>query len=48
MLRRIRELLAAGPDAGHVTEQHLISKVLAERFAAPSGAAPGAGLPLPA
>lgn len=37
MLRRIRELEAAGPAAGHVTEQHLISKVLLKRFAEPSG-----------
>ena len=37
MLCRIRELLAAGPTAGHVTEQHLISKVLLKRFAASSG-----------
>ena len=37
MLRRIRELQAAGPAAGHVTEQHLISKVLLKRFAEPSG-----------
>lgn len=37
MLRRIRELQAADPAAGHVTEQHLISKVLLKRFAAPSG-----------
>ena len=37
MLRQIRELLAAGPDAGHVTGQHLISKVVLKRFAAPSG-----------
>lgn len=37
MLCRIRELLAAGPTAGHVTEQHLISKVLLRRFAASSG-----------
>ena len=45
MLRRIRELLAAGPDAGHVTGQHLISKVLLKRFAAPSG--PHQGLVCP-
>ena len=37
MLQRIRELQAAGPTAGHVTEQHLISKVLLKRFADPSG-----------
>jgi len=37
MLCRIRELQAAGPAAGHVTGQHLISKVLLKRFAAPSG-----------
>ena len=37
MLRRIRELQKAGPAAGHVTEQHLISKVLLKRFAASSG-----------
>jgi hypothetical protein len=37
MLRRIRELQAAGPALGHVTEQHLISKVLLKRFAEPSG-----------
>jgi hypothetical protein len=37
MLRRIRELQAAGPAAGHVTEQHLISKVILRRFAEPSG-----------
>jgi hypothetical protein len=37
MLRRIRELHAAGPAAGHVTEQHLISKVVLKRFAEPSG-----------
>jgi hypothetical protein len=37
MLRRIRELQAAGPAVGHVTEQHLISKVLLKRFAEPSG-----------
>jgi len=45
MLRRIRELQAAGPDAGHVTGQHLISKVLLKRFAAPSG--PHQGLVCP-
>jgi Protein of unknown function (DUF4238) len=33
MLRRIRELQAAGPGLGHVTGQHLISKVLLKRFA---------------
>jgi hypothetical protein len=37
MLRRIRELQAAGPALGHVTEQHLTSKVLLKRFAEPSG-----------
>jgi hypothetical protein len=37
MLRRIRELQAAGPAAGHITGQHLISKVLLRRFAEPSG-----------
>jgi hypothetical protein len=37
MLRRIRELQAAGPTEGHVTEQHVISKVLLKRFASPSG-----------
>jgi hypothetical protein len=37
MLRRIQELQAAGPAAGHVTEQHLISRVLLKRFAGPSG-----------
>jgi hypothetical protein len=37
MLRRIRELQAAGPAAGHVTGQHLISKVILKRFAEPSG-----------
>jgi len=37
MLCRIRELLAAGPTADHVTEQHLISKVFLKRFAACSG-----------
>jgi hypothetical protein len=37
MLRRIRELQAAGPALSHVTEQHLISKVLLRRFAEPSG-----------
>lgn len=28
MLRRIRELEATGPKASHVTEQHVISKVM--------------------
>jgi hypothetical protein len=37
MLRRIRELQAGGPTAGHVTAQHLISQVILKRFAAPSG-----------
>lgn len=37
MLRRIRELQAARPDADHVTEQHLISKVVLRRFAEPWG-----------
>jgi hypothetical protein len=37
MLRRIRVLQAAGPMVGHVTEQHLISKVLLRRFAGTSG-----------
>jgi hypothetical protein len=37
MLRRIRELQASEPDADHVTEQHVISKVLLRRFAAPWG-----------
>jgi hypothetical protein len=37
MLRRIRELQAAGPAAGHVTGQHVISKVILKRFAEPSG-----------
>ena len=37
MLRRIRELQAGGPAAGHVTGQHLISKTLLKRFAEPSG-----------
>src|SRR5258708_6847162 len=37
MLRRIRELQAAGPGVGHVTGQHLISRVLLKRFAEPSG-----------
>lgn len=37
MLHRIRELEAAGPVAGHVTGQHVISKVLLKRFAEPSG-----------
>jgi hypothetical protein len=37
MLRRIQELQAAGPAAGHVTGQHLITKVLLKRFAEPSG-----------
>jgi hypothetical protein len=37
MLRRIRELQAAWPAAGHVTGQHLISKVLLKRFAEPAG-----------
>jgi hypothetical protein len=37
MLRRIRALQAAGPAVGHVTEQHLISKVLLKRFAEHSG-----------
>jgi hypothetical protein len=45
MLRRIRELHAAGPQAGHVTGQHLISKVLLKRFVAPSG--PHRGLMCP-
>ena len=37
MLRRIRELEAAGPGLGHITEQQLISKVLLKRFVEPSG-----------
>ena len=37
MLRRIRALQAAGPAVGHITEQHLISKVLLKRFAEHSG-----------
>jgi hypothetical protein len=37
MLRRIRELQSAGPAVGHVTEKHLISKVLLKRFAGLSG-----------
>ena len=37
MLRRIRELQAARPDVGHVTEQHVISKVVLRRFAEPWG-----------
>jgi hypothetical protein len=45
MLRRIRELQAAGPDLGHVTEQHVVSKVLLRRLAEPSG--PDRGLICP-
>jgi hypothetical protein len=37
MLRRIRELQAAGPAIGHVTGQHVVSKVILKRFAEPSG-----------
>jgi hypothetical protein len=37
MLRRIRELQADGPAVGHVTGQHVTSKVLLKRFAEPSG-----------
>jgi hypothetical protein len=37
MLRRIRELQADGPSVGHVTGQHLISKVVLKRFAEPAG-----------
>jgi hypothetical protein len=37
MLRRTRELQAAGPAAGHVTGQHVISKVIIKRYAGPSG-----------
>ena len=37
MLRRIRELQADGSAAGHVTGQHVTSKVLLKRFAEPSG-----------
>jgi hypothetical protein len=37
MLRRIRELQAAGPAAGHVTGQHVISKVILKRYAETSG-----------
>jgi hypothetical protein len=37
MLRRIRELQAAGPAVGHVTGQHVISKVILRRFAEPWG-----------
>ncbi len=37
MLRRIRELQAAGPAAGHVTGQHVISKVIQRGFAEPWG-----------
>ncbi len=37
MLRRIRELQSTRPFAGHVTEQHLISKVLLRRFTEPWG-----------
>lgn len=45
MLRRIRELQAAGPDRDHVTEQHVVSKVLLKRFAEPDG--PDRGLICP-
>src|ERR1700733_1863671 len=45
MLRRIRALQAVGPDAGHVTGQHLITKALLKRFAEPSG--PNRGLICP-
>jgi hypothetical protein len=37
MLRRIRELQAAGPAAAHVTGQHVTSKVVLKRFAEPAG-----------
>lgn len=37
MLRRIRELQAAGPAAGHVTGQHMTSKVVLKRFGEPAG-----------
>jgi hypothetical protein len=37
MLRRIRDLQAAGPYLSHVTEQHVISRVLLKRLAEPSG-----------
>jgi hypothetical protein len=37
MLRRIRELQADGSAVGHVTGQHLISKVILKRFAERSG-----------
>lgn len=45
MLRRIRDLQAAGPALNHVTGQHLISKVLVKRFAEPTG--PHRGLVCP-
>lgn len=37
VLRRIRDLTAANPAADHVTDQHLISKVILKRFAAAAG-----------
>lgn len=37
ILRRIQELQAAGPFIGHVTDQHVISRVLLRRFAEPWG-----------
>jgi Protein of unknown function (DUF4238) len=45
VLRRIRDLAAAGPAAGHITDQHVISKVILKRFAAPGG--PDQGLICP-
>ncbi len=44
VLRRIRDLAGEAP-ADHVTDQHVISKVLLKRFAAPRG--PQAGLLYP-
>ena len=45
MLRRIRELQASGPAVGHVTGQHVTSKVVLKRFAEPAG--PHRGLSAP-
>jgi hypothetical protein len=37
VLRRIRGLAAASPAADHVTDQHVVSKVILRRFAAAAG-----------